>query len=95
MKSEQFSNISTSIEGIQNRNLTVDDSKPKEEFITYEEYINKQKNIILGAENYKKTWAAIGHPPSDNELGQYFVDSGQAEKFSNKYSGKVIPRKAS
>lgn len=75
-------------------NVGVEDIQDDEDYITFEEYLKKQEEIILGGENREKTESAIGHKPSRNELAEYFVNSGQAIDFHNKYNHKIL-RKAS
>jgi len=63
--------------------------------ITQKEYLDKQIEIILSEENRVATKNLLGHEPTRNELGQYFVESGQSDEFRKKYSHRVALRKAS
>ncbi len=94
MTNEKYLQIPSINDNQINKSGEIDDLKDDEYFLTFEEYMKKQLEIIRGQENRDKTESAYGHVPSEDDLAQYFVDSGQAEKFCEKYH-KFLPKKAS
>lgn len=91
MTNEKYVHIPSISDGNDIESVDVEDIEDDEEdYITFEEYLGKQKEIILGDENREKTESAIGHKPSRNELADYFVNSGQAIDFYNKYNHKIL-----
>ncbi len=95
MTNERYSTTPSSNEAANYQNFDLNDLKDINTPITFQEYLKKQEEIILGKENREKTALALGYEPSRNDLGNYFVDSGQAAEFRKKYFHRIIPRKAS
>lgn len=94
MTNEKYLHIPSINDDHINESVEVEGLEKDEDFLTFEEYMKKQLEIIRGQENRDKTESAYGHVPSEDDLAQYFVDSGQAEKFCEKYH-KFLPKKAS
>jgi len=99
MTNERYGTTPPTNEAADYRSFDLDDLKDINTPITFQEYLKKQEEIILGKENREKTASALGYEPSyepsRNDLGNYFVDSGQAAEFRKKYFHRIIPRKAS
>ena len=60
-----------------------------ERALTLKEYMEMQTAIILSPENVAAARAALGHEPSRNELSEYYIASGQAQEFENKYRRRL------
>lgn len=95
MINERYGTTAPNNETTNYRDFDLDDLKNINTPITFQEYLKKQEEIILGKENREKTASALGYEPSRNDLGNYFVDSGQAAQFRKKYFHRIIPQKAS
>lgn len=95
MSNEQYSNISNANKAINNQRLHLDNLKLDKGPITYKEYLEIQKKIILSDENKEEATSAIGHELNSDELAQYYISSGQAAKFHKENWNRVIQKKAS
>lgn len=66
-------------------------NKESERIMTFAEYEEEQRKLIFSQENIKEATEYFGHTPDietvdgRNELGQYFVISGQAAEFAKSH----------
>ncbi len=50
--------------------------------IPLDEYLAKQKEIILSPENMWYAGERFGHKPNENEAVMHYIECGAAEKFA-------------
>lgn len=56
--------------------------------VSFKEYLELQIQEILGPDNMYFTGLNIGHPPSNKEAAQNYVDCGGATIFAKKHAIK-------
>lgn len=59
--------------------------KPEEKFLSLKEYLKLEEKEILSPENRWFAGEKLGHSPTDEEAGRYYVENGGAKGFAERH----------